>query len=302
MGLLASCADYPQTAAILAKSADLPHQAQVSNVRFLPHVEEQGAPAALAMALNWSGASSEVATLAPKLKGGKLQAEIIDEARQHGRSAYPVTDLRAVLQEVAAGHPVLVRQEPSGRPTPVWRYALVVGYDLDSKMLLVHSGRLEQVKLPFQVFEGNWQRADNWGVVVMAPSQPPASAVALAAYRSNRVTALAQAAPAVTPSTRVAAAKPVAATRMADVAPTKPPEAGSQQTPKLAASGPDQAKQGQAAKTAPRSAAQVANMPDPESAKTHTATSPKNSTASRNVPIDPGLARLLSVIPAPHQG
>jgi hypothetical protein len=176
----------------LAKADDLPRQVEVKNIRFLSHVEEQGAPAALAMALNWSGVSSDAAALAPKLKGEGLQSEIIDEVHQRGRNAYPVTDLRSVLQELAAGHPVLVRQEPSGRVNPVWRYALVVGYDLDNKVLLVHSGRLEHLKLPFQVFEGNWQRADNWGVVVMAPNQPPASTMALAAFR-NTPTAVAQA-------------------------------------------------------------------------------------------------------------
>lgn len=315
LGLLASCAEYPQTMALLAKSEDLPRQAEVANVRFVSHVDEQGAPAALAMALAWSGAPSEVAALVPRLKGDGLQAEIIGEAQQRGRNAYPVTDLRGVLQELAAGHPVLVRQEPSGRPTPVWRYALAVGYDLDNKVLLVHSGRLEHVKLPFQVFESNWQRAGNWGVVVMAPNQPPASATALAAYRSTAI-AVAQATPPAktpaakaAPTSKVAAANgktaPAARTQVADTATIKPAAKPTKPITKVAVKSAKSAQNKVAAKTAPRTGKQLATVPVEKPAKPQVdpaKTEPVSTTAKgRQAAIDPGLARLLSVVPVAYR-
>lgn len=312
LGFLASCAEYPQTMALLAKSEDLPRQAEVANVRFVSHVDEQGAPAALAMALTWSGAPSEAATLAPRLKGEGLQEEIVGEARQRGRNAYPVADLRSVLQELAAGHPVLVRQEPSGRPTPVWRYALVVGYDLDNKILLIHSGRLEHVKLPFQVFESNWQRASNWGVVVMAPNQPPASATALAAYRSTAA-AFAQAAPPpastsarVAQTSKVATAKgKTARTQVADTATTRQAAKSTDKSTKSADKSAKSSTSKVAAKTSPRTTKQLATVPaeKPVKPETDPAKTEPVTTApvkGRQAAIDPGLARLLSVVPVAY--
>ncbi|GEM_PF-4950804 len=308
--LLTACAEYPQTMALLAKSDGLPRQAEVANVRFVSHVDEQGAPAALAMALTWSGAPSEPTTLAPRLKGEGLQKEIVGEARQRGRNAYPVTELRGVLQEIAAGHPVLVRQEPSGRPTPVWRYALAIGYDLDAKVLLVHSGRLEHVKLPFQVFESNWQRAGNWGVVVMAPNQPPASSTALAAYSPTPTTTVAQATPAPAAKGASAATSQVAAAvppkgaagkvQLADTATTKQAAKAQKPTTKVADKSDKSTKPTTkvAAKPSSQTGKQVATVPAEKPAKTEAA--PVTTTKGRQAAVDPGLARLLSVVPVAY--
>lgn len=300
LAVLVSCADYPQTEALLTQPNDLPRQSEVKNVRFVPHVDEQGAPGALAMALTWSGAPSQVSVLAPKLKGDGLQTEIVDEVTHSGRRAYPVTDLRGVLQELAAGHPVLVRQEPSGRPTPVWRYALVVGYDLDSKVLLVHSGRLENIKLPIQVFESNWQRADNWGVVVMAPNQPPASPTAVAAYRSM-ATAVAEAAPAKSQQTKVAAKttpRTTAKTQVANNTATKPALKAAKPASKVADAG--KGRERSAAKTSGKPAKQLATVPADKPAKPAKTEPDVPQTKGRQALLNPaGPGRLL--VPAAYR-
>lgn len=309
---LSACADYPQTDALLAAPEGLPRQAEVDNVRFLAHVDQQGAPAALAMALNWSGSRLDVGILAPHMTGDGLQTEILGQAKQYGRHAWPVNDLRSVLEEVAAGHPVLVRQEPSGRPTPVWRYALVVGYDLDAKVVYAHSGRLERVKVPIQVFESNWQRAENWGVVVMAPNSVPASSMALAAYQDNQKTIMmAKAEPATTQPARQQlataqsrpdrqlAAKALAKTEIAAV-PAPKPSIPTSTTTKVAGK-----QNGPAAKSAlkkPAPSEQLATVPAGKPAATPARLAPTSQLAShRTAAMDPALARLLSVVPVAYQ-
>lgn len=296
---LSACADYPQTDALLAAPEGLPRQAEVENVRFLAHVDQQGAPSALAMALNWSGGRTDAGLLAPRLTGDGLQAEIVGQAKQFGRQAWPVSDLRGVLEELAAGHPVLVRQEPSGRPTPVWRYALVVGYDLDAKVLYAHSGRLERVKVPIQVFESNWQRADNWGVVVMAPNRAPASQMALAAYQDSQKTiAVAQAEPA-------AAAQPAKQQLAARLSPASKTTIAAKPAPRTTTTKVAAKQTGPAAKSAmkkPGPSEQVATVPAEKPAAAPAKLPPTSQLAShRTAAIDPGLARLLSVVPVAYQ-
>ncbi len=174
--MMAGCASWPQTEALLRAPGELPPRAAVAGLEFQSHVDDQGAPGALAMALNWAGKATQARMLVPDLAGDSKQRAILDLATRHGRLAYPVHSLPQVLAELAAGHPVLTLQEPSGRPDPRWRYALLVGYDLERARLYAHSGVLQRLPLPLQVFEGNWQRAGNWGVVILPPGRLPATA------------------------------------------------------------------------------------------------------------------------------
>lgn len=174
--ILGGCVASPNTDALLADPGALPRQAMVGGVSFQSHVDDGGAPGALAMALGWSGLRTQATALVPGSTDRPSRDFVVQTVNRHGRVAYPVNSLRALLLEVAAGHPVLTLQEPSGGAVAVWRYALVVGYDLKRGTLTVHSGVIENMKLPISVFERNWQRAENWAVVVLPPERMPATA------------------------------------------------------------------------------------------------------------------------------
>lgn len=174
--LLAGCVAQPQTDALVAAAGGLPNRAAVTGVMFQPHVDQEGAPGALAMALQWSGRKVDPVSLVPALLKDGRQDSILATATRHGRIAYPIHDMRSMLAELAAGNPVLALQEPSNGPVPVWRYALVVGYDLERQILELHSGVIRNLKLSMPVFEENWGRAGNWAVVILPPERMPATA------------------------------------------------------------------------------------------------------------------------------
>jgi hypothetical protein len=101
---------------------------------------------------------------------------MIAAARRHGRIAYSISSPDAMLTEIGAGHPVLVLQNLGLSWKPVWHYALVVGYDLDQGIVILHSGNTPRKRLSLRVFENTWARSDHWGLLVLPPTRLPATA------------------------------------------------------------------------------------------------------------------------------
>ncbi len=157
----------------------LPARRELDSVPFYPQKVFQCGPAALAMALRWSGISADPDTLAPEVftpsRKGSLQLAMIGAARRHGRIAYPVFGPDAVLEEVNAGHPVIVLHNLGLSWHPVWHYAVVVGYDLNQGSVLLHSGVTPRKRLSLKVFENTWARSDHWGLLVLPPTRLPAT-------------------------------------------------------------------------------------------------------------------------------
>ncbi len=96
------------------------------------------------MTLVWSGVSTNPDQLTPivytpSIKGS-LQPAMIAATRRQARLAYVISSPQEMLQEVAAGHPVIVLQNLGLSWAPVWHYSVVIGYDLDTNSVLLHSG------------------------------------------------------------------------------------------------------------------------------------------------------------------
>lgn len=131
------------------------------------------------MALRWSGISADPNTLAPEVftpsRKGSLQLAMIGAARRHGRIAYPVFGPDVMLEEVSAGHPVIVLQNLGLSWHPVWHYAVVIGYDLNQGDVILHSGVTPRKRLSLRVFENTWARSDHWGLLVLPPTRLPAT-------------------------------------------------------------------------------------------------------------------------------
>jgi hypothetical protein len=101
---------------------------------------------------------------------------MIAAARRHGRIAYPISGANALLNEIAAGHPVIVLQNLGLSWIPVWHYAVVIGYDLNQGVITLHSGITHQKITALRTFENTWSRGEHWGLVVLPPSRLPATA------------------------------------------------------------------------------------------------------------------------------
>lgn len=179
VGLVSGCVSV-QTTRQLPGTEDLPGRVELEGVPFYPQEDYQCGPAALAMALSWSGRSIPPQALVSQVytpsRQGSLQAALVGAARRHARVAYPLADMEALLTEVAAGHPVIVLQNLGLSWYPIWHYAVVIGYDRTEETVILHSGTNARESLSWRVFNNTWARSDYWGLVVLEPTQLPATA------------------------------------------------------------------------------------------------------------------------------
>jgi len=114
-------------------------------------------------------------TLIPA-KGGTLQIELAATARANGLIAYPLeATFEALFAELSQHHPVIVLVNRSYSWYPLWHYAPVSGYDGDKRTMTIHFSDQPNEALSIETFAALWKRSDNWGVVLLPPSELPAS-------------------------------------------------------------------------------------------------------------------------------
>ncbi len=177
LALLAGCASAPQTRALLA-ATDLPLQAALPNTPFYPQDAYQCGPAALAMLLVASGVTTTPEVLVDEVyvpaRQGSFQVEMQAAARRHDRLALRIQPrMHSLLAWLDGGEPVLVLQNLGPDWYPVWHYAVVIGYDLESREMLLRSGVTPDHRVSMSTFERTWARAAFWGMVTLAPGELP---------------------------------------------------------------------------------------------------------------------------------
>ena len=177
MLLLAACARAP----LLPESALLPARVELTQVPFFAQSDYQCGPAALATMLTQRGIDTSPELLKERVylpeREGSLQVELVAAARAHELLVYPVApSLTALLQEVAAGNPVLVLQNLGFAWYPRWHFAVVVGYDRNEGSLVLRSGTTERWLTDFASFDNTWARSGRWAVLTLPPERLPANA------------------------------------------------------------------------------------------------------------------------------
>ena len=183
--LLSGCASFftpPQTAALLARPPpDLAPRVERVEVPFFAQTRDHCGPAALATVLADIGLPADPDRLADAVflpsRAGSLQLEMLGGARRQGAVATRLPrELEALLREVAAGHAVVVLQNLGLDFIPRWHYAVVVGYDLTERELILRSGTTERATLPLRTFEYTWARGGRWAIAVLPPDRLPVMA------------------------------------------------------------------------------------------------------------------------------
>lgn len=181
--LLSGCVSLPQSAALQhADGVGLAPRVELQTVPFFAQEKYQCGPAALAMALNATGLAITPEALTDEVyipgREGSLQVEMLAAARRHGRLAYALApELKDVLAEVAAGNPVIVLQNLGlWAFHPYWHYAVVIGYDMEKQVMLLHSGSNARRSMAMGLFEFLWIDGGRWAMVALAPDRLPASA------------------------------------------------------------------------------------------------------------------------------
>jgi tetratricopeptide (TPR) repeat protein len=178
--LLGGCAT-PQVAMLDARwPTELPAQVELADVPFFPQEDYECGPAALAMVATAAGVDVTPEALVNQVylpgRKGSLQPEMLAATRRQGLLAYPLKPkVEDILREVAAGHPVLVFQNLAFSIYPVWHYAVVMGFDRERHVLLLHSGRTERMEISMFAFERTWARGQYWAMLALKPGQLPAT-------------------------------------------------------------------------------------------------------------------------------
>jgi tetratricopeptide (TPR) repeat protein len=151
---------------------------ELTDTPFNPQSENYCGPSALATALGASGVEVHPDTLAPLLyvpdRAGSLQVEVAAVPRRYDRLAVPIARSEAALvDQLRRGRPVLVLQNLAFESVPRWHYAVVVGYLPDAGRYVLRSGGARRDVVSRNRFLATWVRGGMWGVVVLAPEDPP---------------------------------------------------------------------------------------------------------------------------------
>lgn len=179
--ILAGCGSVPEANYHADRADGRPAHVELADVPFYPQEQYQCGPATLAMVLTYAGVvrTPEDMTGQVYLPGreGSLQPEMQAATRRAGLLPYTLnTKPDALLQELAAGHPVVVLLNLRFDSLPEWHYAVLVGYDLARKEVVMHSGNNRHLIMTLHDFDHSWAKAGRWAFVAMPPDQIPASA------------------------------------------------------------------------------------------------------------------------------
>lgn len=152
---------------------------ELGDTVFFSQDRYQCGPAALATILQTSDIAVQPSELVSRIylpeRRGSLQTEIISASRSYGRIAYVIKpDINALIKELQAGYPVLVLQNLGIKLLPVWHYAVVIGYSPESREIILRSGTTRRETTSVKHFLKSWSASDNWGLIVLKPTQLPA--------------------------------------------------------------------------------------------------------------------------------
>ncbi|WP_339429517.1 peptidase C39 family protein [Pseudomonas taetrolens] len=157
----------------------LPERVELNGVPFFRGNAHQSAPHVLASMFGEQRIRTTPGLLVKPLKlpgaEASLQGNMERLAAEYGLMVYPLdTSMPALLTQVAAGYPVMLRFS-EGRIWSEPRYAMLVGYNRDKQTVLLRAGMDRRRLMDFKAFEAAWADAGNWAVLIMSPDQLPAN-------------------------------------------------------------------------------------------------------------------------------
>ncbi len=148
---------------------------KVLDVPFVAQDENYCGPASLAMIYNYLGENTNQFKVGDEIitpkAFGTFQTDMIASIRGEEFLALKNENFSNILKEVNDNRPVLVFLNLGFDWYPLWHYAVVVGYNLEDEVILLHSGKEKYKKQKFEYFYNNWRRANKWSVIVLKPGE-----------------------------------------------------------------------------------------------------------------------------------
>jgi tetratricopeptide (TPR) repeat protein len=177
--LVAGCAAPPSRAPVEIPPAQAPH-AELSEVPFFAQAQFQCGPAALAMVLANAGYPVDPQALEAQVylpaRRGSMQVEMLAASRRNGALAVVIApNLPTLLATVAEGHPVVVLQSLGQKGLPRWHYAVIIGYDLGSRSVVLRSGTTKRLVMSMDAFDRTWSHSGRWAMAALRPGQLPST-------------------------------------------------------------------------------------------------------------------------------
>jgi hypothetical protein len=156
----------------------LPERVELTG-RFYRGVANQSGPQVLASMLSQQGIVITPGLLDKPLHlpgaEAQLQQNMQNLAREYGMMVYPLdSNLPALLTQVAAGYPVMVRFTEGSALWAEPRYAILSGYNRQKQTVLLRAGMDQRLMMGFGSFESAFKDAGGWAVLIQAPTQVPA--------------------------------------------------------------------------------------------------------------------------------
>jgi len=157
----------------------LPERVELNGVPFFRGETYQSGPGTLASMLSQQGIAITPGLLDKPLHlpgaEAKLQQNMLTLAREYGMVVYPLDgNLSALLTQVAAGYPVMVRYTEGSAFWAEPRYAVLAGYNRHKQTVLLRAGMNRRLLMDFAKFESAWSNAGYWAVLIQGPTQVPA--------------------------------------------------------------------------------------------------------------------------------
>ncbi|MNM67645.1 hypothetical protein D3C81_791810 [compost metagenome] len=156
----------------------LPERVELSG-RFYKGVANQSGPQVLASMLSQQNIVITPGLLDKPLHlpgaEAQLQQNMVNLAREYGMVVYPLdATLPALLTQVAAGYPVMVRFTEGSAMWAEPRYAILTGYNRQKQTVLLRAGMSQRTLMSFGSFESAFKDAGGWAVLIQNPTQVPA--------------------------------------------------------------------------------------------------------------------------------
>jgi tetratricopeptide (TPR) repeat protein len=153
---------------------------ELTETPFYPQEAHHCGPASLLTMLEASGVDAEYGAVVDRVYvpglEGSLQVEMLAAAREFGRIPYVLPPAASsLLEELSAGRPVLVLLNLGLPRSPVWHYAVLVGFDPVRNQVLLHSGRTAWSRQRAPAWLRRWSWAGRWAVVLLSPGEWPTS-------------------------------------------------------------------------------------------------------------------------------
>jgi tetratricopeptide (TPR) repeat protein len=162
---------------------------ELTSTPFYPQSRYQCGPASLATLLNTAGLDTDpdqlVADVYLPYRKGTLQIEMIAAVRRYGLVPYqPAHDIESIIHQLKHDIPVLVLLNLGLKALPAYHYAVVIGYDPGTDVVIMRSGTDYRLLMRRQRFLSAWHKSGSWALTVLEPGKLP-PAIDLERYLSS---------------------------------------------------------------------------------------------------------------------